>query len=113
MVCALPPDEQPLDPNPANPSLTDPHTLSVISSLTRAHVPTARFGPLPDIVLQFCLMFEESSESMTQGASWVVRPLPIAWHYLTGWFTLDFVSVAISAIDLIALFEEGGVRDIG
>ena len=31
---------------------------------------------------------------------WVERPSRIALHYLSGWFFLDFVSIAVSGVDL-------------
>ena len=59
-----------------------------------------------DMALQFFVMFEEAGESMVRGSVWVARPCAIARHYLTGWFPLDFVSVAVSGFDFVTLFSD-------
>ena len=54
-----------------------------------------------DIALHFCLMFPVKTPS--EGTRWVHEPSEIAYHYLTGWFTLDFVSVMVMAFDIMGL----------
>lgn len=61
-----------------------------------------------DMILQFCLMFEMGSSSMTHGAVWVTKGWEIARNYLRGWFALDFCSVAVSAFDFLSLGQQGG-----
>jgi hypothetical protein len=63
---------------------------------------------LIDMLLQFRLQFEKSGESMTQGATWVIRPWPIAINYLKGWFAIDLLSVAVSAFDFLTVTGDDG-----
>jgi hypothetical protein len=51
-----------------------------------------------DLLLQFCLSFPIPT---TEGTVWVTEPCAIWKHYLHSWFTLDFLSCAVSAIDFM------------
>lgn len=53
-----------------------------------------------DLCLQFVLMYPEESR---EGARWVFTPSRIWWHYLTGWFLIDFVSIVVSTFDYISI----------
>jgi len=57
-----------------------------------------------DMGLQFILMYVETASETNDGTRWVHDPALIARHYLCGWFTLDFLSIAVSAFDVLALF---------
>jgi len=54
-----------------------------------------------DIVLHFCLMYQVKSPN--EGTRWVQQPREIAYRYLSGWFTLDFVSVLVMVFDIMGL----------
>jgi hypothetical protein len=62
---------------------------------------------LADLVLQFRLMYTERASS--EGTlRWVRDPLFIARHYLRGWFTIDALSIMVSAFDIIPLVQDAG-----
>lgn len=58
-----------------------------------------------DMLLNFFLMSEAASESMTHGIQWNTRPWPIAKAYLRGWFALDLLSTASGAFDYLPLID--------
>lgn len=49
--------------------------------------------------MQFILVFQR------QSGSWVTHRPKIVRHYLKGWFALDFITIAISAFDIIAVHD--------
>ena len=55
---------------------------------------------IADLALQFVLMYPEESR---EGARWVFSPQRIWRHYILGWFTLDAVSILVSAFDFVAI----------
>ena len=56
-----------------------------------------------DVILQFFLCYLEPATA-TSAARWVHSPRAIARHYVASpWFTLDIVSIGVSAFDYIAL----------
>ena len=59
-----------------------------------------------DILLQFNLMVEITSESMSHGNRWIVKPRSIAVHYLSGWFAIDLLSTASAAFDYFGIIAE-------
>ena len=67
-----------------------------------------------DMGLQFFLMYPQAPTSPTDTVRWIHEPNKITKHYLKGWFTLDFVSIAISAIDYLTLdvFTGGEESDL-
>jgi len=58
-----------------------------------------------DMILQFFLMYPAAPKSATDTIRWVHDPDKIARHYLQTWFSLDFMSILVSAFDFIALQE--------
>ena len=58
-----------------------------------------------DIILQFLQMYPETSDE--QGAHWVMSPKKIALHYLGGWFTIDFICIAVSSVEFVAIARSG------
>lgn len=52
---------------------------------------------LIDIMMNFLLAYPVGEVSVT----WVTRPKSIAYHYLTTWFVIDFVSTGIFVFDFI------------
>ena len=63
-----------------------------------------------DILLNFCLVYQSGADG---DLIYEEDPKKIVIHYLTGWFTLDIVSVAVSAVDIYAvnLAAHQGTRD--
>ena len=61
-----------------------------------------------DLIVQFNLIVEVTSESMAQGTTYVIAPMSIARTYIRGWFLIDFVSVACVAFDFIDFDETAG-----
>ena len=57
---------------------------------------------IADMILQFRLMVETSSVA-SSGTIWLTSPKAIAINYLKGWFTLDLVSILVSAFDYLGL----------
>ena len=55
-----------------------------------------------DICLNFALMYPAHATS-TYAAGWVSNPRRIAKNYLSTWFAVDFVSVAVSFFDFLAI----------
>jgi hypothetical protein len=47
-----------------------------------------------------------------QGATWIVSRKKIIHNYLTTWFFLDALSIAVSAFDLIALGSDGSTSGL-
>jgi len=80
--------------------LTEPPVLSDPLFITNRLLDLIFIG---DMAVQFMLMVELTSESMTVGNAWLERPWPVARRYLRGWFALDLVSVAASGFDFLAL----------
>lgn len=62
---------------------------------------------LLDIVLQFYLIVPYAAQSVTttDGGHYIVDPKTIRILYLKGWFTLDAISVLVSASDIIAVAQ--------
>lgn len=57
---------------------------------------------ISDMIVSFSTMIPPSkSMALSGGTQWQTRSSAIAFHYLTGWFTVDFVSVAVSAGDIV------------
>lgn len=56
---------------------------------------------LIDVILQFFIMYPVNEGR--EGARWVTDRKTIANNYLRGWFTLDVVSIGVSAFDYLAL----------
>ena len=65
-----------------------------------------------DMVLQFRLMY--ASSNAVEGTRWHSDPVDIFKHYVYGWFWLDFLSIAVSAFDILPLFNQDAddVRDL-
>ena len=55
-----------------------------------------------DMAVNFVLVYDRGSAG-EEGVFFVEDPKLIIWHYLTGWFGLDFVSVGVSGLDIYAL----------
>ena len=64
-----------------------------------------------DIVLQFRLMYQASDTAY--GTRWVRDATEIVWHYLTHWFLLDFLSVAVALFDIIPVVNGSGSDNVG
>lgn len=61
-----------------------------------------------DFILNFLLMFETHT---MDGNRWHHEPKAIARNYLRTWFTLDLLSIVVSAFDFIAVAEAGTSED--
>lgn len=75
-----------------------------------------------DMILQFFLMYpaekiskaeaeqmqEELANINLHGTQWVMDPAKIAAHYLSTWFTVDILSIAASATDIVAVAQASG-----
>lgn len=66
-----------------------------------------------DIILQFLVIKEKRHTQASLGTVWVTNPRLIAADYLKGWFTLDFSTVAISALDIytVGIGDDSGVLE--
>jgi hypothetical protein len=56
-----------------------------------------------DVALQFVLMYPHQGASATDTVRWIHEPSRIAWHYMTTWFSVDVVSIGVSAFDFMSL----------
>jgi len=62
-----------------------------------------------DMTLQFRLMVP--SEGMDGSTEWLTEPKEIARRYVcSGWFFLDFFSIAVSGLDIFASGDSGGAQ---
>lgn len=57
---------------------------------------------LGDLVLHFMLMYPTRSGAM-HAERWVTDRRQIAWHYLTGWFAVDFINICVGLVDILML----------
>ena len=53
-----------------------------------------------------CLLTYPEGEG-EEGVRWVEQPRKIVMHYLRGWFGIDFVSIGVSALDIVVLSRAG------
>ena len=61
---------------------------------------------LIDMCVNFIMMTEKTTHSLSHGSSWVTSPTEIAVNYLKSWFLLDFFSVAVSSFDIYAVLQQ-------
>ena len=65
-----------------------------------------------DLCLQFVLVFED--ESVTDASKrWVTDHGTICRHYLSGWFSIDFISCAVSGFDFMSLSSSPDASAVG
>ena len=50
-------------------------------------------------------MKEKQSQTMSEGTVWISNPKQLAHDYATGWFLMDFLSVAVVAVDFYSLTQ--------
>ena len=58
-------------------------------------------------IAEMCVQFFVMFPSNTQKGVWVHNPQKIVVHYLTGWFTLDILSILISLVLDIITLDDG------
>ena len=58
-----------------------------------------------DMIITFRMMYTAADGE--DATMWIADPMRIAVHYLKGWFLLDFVSIAISGLDIVGVMEQG------
>ena len=66
---------------------------------------------IADLCLQFFLAYEDTSVADVS-ERWVTNHSKITRHYLSGWFSIDFVSCAVSGFDFMGLGEEEQSADV-
>ena len=57
-----------------------------------------------DLVLNFFFMY--LSFDPTSGTQWVDDPVRVAHHYLTGWFSLDLITILVSVFDILPMLDD-------
>ena len=56
-----------------------------------------------DMIINFNLSYRAGAGAGPHAAGWVTNPVRIAGHYLRTWFFIDFISIAVSAFDFVAV----------
>jgi hypothetical protein len=86
-------------------ALVTPYEIAYLPMATSATEPLFIINRVMDIIfivdmlITFRMMYTAGDGE--DATLWIADPRRIAVHYLKGWFLLDFVSIAISGLDIV------------
>ena len=92
-------------------ALVTPYEIAYLPMATSATDPLFIINRVIDIIfivdmlITFRIMYTAGDGE--DATLWIADPMRIAVHYLKGWFLLDFVSIAISGLDIVGVMEQG------
>ena len=92
-------------------ALVTPYEIAFLPMATSATEPLFIINRFMDVIfivdmlITFRMMYTAADGE--DATMWIADPMRIAVHYLKGWFLLDFVSIAISGLDIVGVMEQG------
>ena len=92
-------------------ALVTPYEIAFLPMATSATEPLFIINRFLDVIfivdmlITFRMMYTAADGE--DATMWIADPMRIAVHYLKGWFLLDFVSIAISGLDIVGVMEQG------
>ena len=92
-------------------ALVTPYEIAYLPMATSATNPLFIINRVMDIIfivdmlITFRMMYTAGDGE--DATLWIADPMRIAVNYLKGWFLLDFVSIAISGLDIVGVMEQG------
>ena len=92
-------------------ALVTPYEIAYLPMATSAIDPLFIINRVMDIIfiadMLFTFRMMYTAGDGEDATLWIADPMRIAVHYLKGWFLLDFVSIAISGLDIVGVMEQG------
>ena len=92
-------------------ALVTPYEIAYLPMATSAIDPLFIINRVMDIIfiadMLFTFRMMYTAGDGEDATMWIADPMRIAVHYLKGWFLLDFVSIAISGLDIVGVMEQG------